>query len=236
MIRLTQQGFIAYMDEDKKELALLNSGVGHIKSDENFKAQGYIRMHHFFFSKMFFDLPLPCKKIALILASRFDGSATSSVKLNFKSKKNPEMFVYWKKILKVNRLAHIKTAINKLKVFFSAIELSNNTFEFNLNTLSLPLITGADKFFRFTQAQLKQTETIVKESVKEGVSFRQKDIQEICEATCGYNMYIRRRTIKELCKYNRSHVKNLLGYTKSVMKRVMEEIANKRGLNRYQNC
>ena len=40
--RLVEQGYFAYLDEDKTKLAILNSGAGHIKSDDYFKSKGYI--------------------------------------------------------------------------------------------------------------------------------------------------------------------------------------------------
>lgn len=221
--RLIKQGFFAYMDEDETILAIVNSGSGHMKSDRYFKSKGYITLHHFFFTKKFFDLSLRAKKLVLIIINRLNNSSVKSVNLNFKSQKNPETFQYYCKILKVNRLAHINYALDELKPFLHIIKLKYNTVQFKLNTLSKAILTGADKLFNFTQAQLLRTEKMIEEANKENFTFKPKDICEICEAICSYNINIGRRAIKELCKFNRNNVKNFLAYTKSIVDRLETE-------------
>lgn len=218
--RLIDLGYFAYLDKEKTELAILNSGNGHIKSDENYKSEGYITMHHCFFNKIFFDLSLRAKKLALIVMCRLNNSYIKEININFKSKKNPESFKYFCETLKVNRLAHIKYTINELKSLFHVVELANNTFRFSLNGISKAIISGTDKLFNFTQEQLSKTEKMIKEANKKNLSFKPKQIQEICEAVCGYNMSIGRKVIKELCKRKRINVKNLLGYTKGILARL----------------
>lgn len=215
--RLIEQGFITYMDPEETEIAVLNSGAGHIRSEEHYKSSGYMTLHHLFFNKEFFDLSLPAKKIALIVLPRLDNSPTKHANLNFKSKKNPESFHKWCKILKVNRFAHMKYALNELKSVFNISELNHNTFRFSLNEISKPIVTGTDKLFNFTQVQLGKTEKMLTECNKKNLSFKPNQIKEICEALCGYNMNFGRKVIKELCKTNRDNVKNFLGYTKSII-------------------
>ena len=96
--RLIEQGFLEYMDEEKTVLAVMNSGSGHMKSDEYFKSKGYITLHHFFFTKAFFDLPLKSKKLMLIIICRLNNSPSRSININFKSQKNPETYLYFCKI------------------------------------------------------------------------------------------------------------------------------------------
>lgn len=223
--RLVDMGFFHH-DAENKELWIINSGNGHIKSDE-FKNKGYLRLHHFFFSKVFYNLSLVAKKIALIVVSRLNGDVLDPEKLNFKSKKNPETFAYYKKILKVNRLAHIKAAIKELKAvgLFTISELEHNTVQFALNTISRALVVGTDKLFSFTQEQLKKTEKILKEVNKGVVSFSEQIIKEVCEAIKDCGMELGRKVCKELCKSDRSDVRNFLGYTKSIVARLAHATA-----------
>lgn len=221
--RLIELGYFSYIDEAKTKLIIPNSGVGHIKSDGIYKSSGYITLHHCFFNKVFFDLSLRAKKMALILVCRLNNCSVKEINMNFKSKKNPENFKYFCKTLKVNRLAHIKYAIEELKVLFNIVELDNNTFRFSLNTISKAIVSGADKLFNFTQAQLSKTEKMVKESNKKNLNFKPKHLQEICEAVAGYSMSLGRKVIKELCKHDRSDVKNLLGYTQGILERFRTE-------------
>lgn len=218
--RLIEQGFLAFIDEDKTTLVILNTGVGHIKSDEYFKSDGYITMHHFFFSKIFFDLPLPAKKLALLMVSRLNGDAINSQKINFKSKKNPETFTEFAKMLKINRLAHIKTILNELKCLFDIVELSNNTFTYGLNKISKALITGTDKLWNFTQEQVKKTEKILREVNTKGINFKDIHIKEITEAIKDNTMAFNRKVLKELCKNNRGNVKRMIGYVKGICNRL----------------
>lgn len=221
--RLIALGYFDYLDKEKTKLVILNSGIGHIKSNEYYKSKGYITMHHCFFNKVFFDLSLRAKKLALILTCRLNNSSIKEININFKSKKNPENFEYFCKVLKVNRLAHIRYTIKELKALFNIVELDNNTVRFSLNGISKAIISGTDKLFNFTQEQLKKTEKMLKEANKKNLSFKPKQVQEICEAVCGYNMSIGRKVIKELCKRSRTKVKNLLGYTQGILSRFIAE-------------
>ena len=144
--RLIEQGFFDYLDEEKTKLAILNSGSGHIKSDKYFKSKGYITLHHFFFSKKFFDLKLRSKKLALLVICRLNNCSVKTVKINFKSMKNPETFDYYCKVLKVKRLAFINYILEELKPLLNIVKLSNNTVQFSLNTISKAIITGADSY------------------------------------------------------------------------------------------
>lgn len=218
--RLIKQGYFAYLDEEKTKLAILNSGSGHIKSDEYFKSKGYITLHHLFFSKKFFDLRLCTKKLALIAMCRLNNCSVKTVNINFKSMKNPESFDYYCKTLKINRLAHINYILEELKPLLHIVKLSNNTVQFSLNTISKAVLSGTDKLFSFTQAQLSKTEKMLKEVNKKNLNFKPKQVKEICEAICGYNMSLGRRVLKELCKCNRSEVKNFIGYTQSILQRI----------------
>ena len=218
--RLVEQGFFAYLDEEKTKLAIINSGSGHIKSDEHFKSKGYITLHHCLFSRTFFDISLRTKKLALLVMCRLNNCSVKPVNLNFKSMKNPESFEYYCKTLKINRLAHINYILDELKSLFHIVKLSNNTVQFSLNTVSKAILSGTDKLFRFTQVQLSKTEKMLKEVNKNNLNFKPQQVQEICEAICGYNMSLGRRVLKELCKCNRSGVKNFLGYTQSILKRI----------------
>lgn len=85
--RLHEQKSIGYLDQEKTKLVIFNFTCSHMKSDEFFKSDGYIRLHHFFFSKKFYDVSLRSKRLAFILASRLNNNPTKDVKLNFKSKK-----------------------------------------------------------------------------------------------------------------------------------------------------
>lgn len=221
--RLTEQGYFDYLDEDKTKLAILNSGAGHIKSDKYFKSQGYITLHHFLFSKKFFDMKLRTKKLALLVICRLNNCSVKTVKINFKSMKNPETFDYYCKVLKINRLAHINYIVDELKPLFHITKLSNNTVQFSLNTISKAIITGTDKLFNFTQVQLSKTEKMLKEVNKNNFNFKPKQVKEICEAICNYNMSLGRRVLKELCKCERTGVKNFIGYTKSILDRIILE-------------
>lgn len=221
--RLIEQGFFAYLDEDKTTLVILNSGSGHIKSDLYFKSNGYITLHHFFFTETFFDLTLKSKKLALIIICRLNNCSVKTVNINFKSLKNPETFKYYCKILKVNRLAHIEYSLNELKSLLHIIKLKNNTVRFSLNSLSKAIITGTDKLFSFTQEQLAKTEKMIKEINKENLNFKPNQVCEICEAICNHNMDLGRKAIKELCKCSRSDIKNFLGYTKAIIKRLQTQ-------------
>lgn len=224
--RLVKMGLFHY-DKSSKELWILNSGTGHMKSDENFSNKGYITLHHFFFQRIFYDLPLIEKKIALIAASRLNGDVLDPENINFKSKKNPETFEYYKRVLKVNRLAHIKNAIRHLKEvgLFTISELANNTVQFALNTISKALVTGTDKLFNFTQVQLKKTEKMLKETSNGTVSFKEPHIKAICEVIKDYSMEFGRKVCRELCKNDRGHIRNLLGYTKSIVARLQHSPA-----------
>lgn len=221
--RLVEQGYFAYLDEEKTKLAILNSGAGHIKSDEHFKSKGYITLHHFFFSRKFFDLTLRAKKLALIVICRLNNCSVKTVKINFKSVKNSETFEYYCKVLKINRLAHINYILDELKPLLHIVKLSNNTVQFSLNTISKAIITGTDKLFNFTQVQLSKTEKMLKEVNKNNLNFKPKQVREICEAISSYNMSLGRRVLKELCKTDRSDVKNFVGYTKSILERISLE-------------
>ena len=218
--RLIEQGFFAYLDEDKTKLVILNSGSGHIKSDRHFKSKGYITLHHFFFTESFFNLSLKAKKLCLIIICRLNNSSVKSVNINFKSLKNSDTFKYYCKILKVNRFAHIKYVINELKSLLHIVKLSNNTVRFSLNHLSKAIITGADKLFTFTQAQLIRTEKLITKNNIRNLNFKPKHVCDICEAICDCNIDLCKKTIKELCKYNRDNVKNFLAYTKSIVTRL----------------
>lgn len=224
--RLVEMGLFHY-DKSNKELWILNSGTGHLKSDENFSNKGYITLHHFFFQRIFYDLPLVEKKVALIAALRLSGDVLDPENINFKSKKNPETFEYYKRVLKVNRLAHIKKAIRHLKEvgIFTISELANNTVQFALNTISKALVTGTDKLFNFTQVQLKKTEKMLKESNKGIVAFKEQHIKAVCEVIKDYSMEFGRKVCKELCKTDRGNVRNLLGYTKSIVARLQHSPA-----------
>lgn len=218
--RLISQGFIDYLDEEKTVLIVINSGSGHIKSDKYFKSKGYITLHHFFFNNKFFNLSLRAIKLALIVVARLNNCSVKTIKLNFKSRKNPESFSYYCKTLKVNRLAHIRYALEELKPLLHISELANNTVEFSLNTISKAVFTRTDKLFKFTQVQLAKTEKMLKEANKKNLDFKPNQVREICEAICGYNMNIGRKTLKELCKCSRTNVKNIFGYTKSILHRL----------------
>lgn len=218
--RLIDQGFIAYLDEEKTILVVLNSGAGHMPSEGYFKSRGYITLHHLFFDKAFFKLRLRTMKIAIIVLSRLNNCADKSVKLNFKSKKNPESFPYYCRILKVNRLAHIRYAIEELKPLFHIVELDHNTVEFKLNTISKPTFPRTSKLFKFTKDQLSRVEVLIKESNKYNLDFKVNQVEEICAAICSYPILIKMRTIKELCKNSRNDVRNIFGYTKSIAERL----------------
>lgn len=218
--RLIEQGYLDYLDEEKTKLAILNSGSGHIRSDKYFKSKGYIALHHIFFSKKFFDLSLRSKKVSLLVICRLNNCAVKTVKINFKSIKNPETFEYYCETLKINRLAHINYILDELKPLFHIVRLSNNTVQFSLNTISKAILSGTDKLFNFTQMQLSKTEKMLKEVNKKNLNFKPKQVKEICEAICGYNMSLGRRVLKELCKCERTEVKNFLGYTQSILKRL----------------
>lgn len=231
--RLIEVGFIEYNEEDKT-LIVLNSGIAHNPSEDlGYKSMGYITLHHFFFEKVFFDLTLSAKKLALIVCSRLNGEPTKSIKINFKSIKNPETFPKWKKTFKVTRLAHIKSIVEELKGLFTISILKHNTVAFRLNTLSRALVTGTDKFFKFTQKQQEQTEKIFEEENKNGFSFSLNDIKAVCEATCNYTMEVRRRTIKELCKNSRKNVKNIFGYAKKLIARISRGLSYKDYIDIY---
>lgn len=219
--RLIDLGYFAYLDDSKTKLIILNSGSGHIKSDKYFKGKGYITLHYFFFNKIFFNLSLSAKKLALIIVCRLNNCSVKTVNLNFKSKKNPNTFNYYCKILKINRLAHIKYILEELKPLFSVVSLHNNTVKFSLNTISKTILTSADKLFNFTQAQLLKTEKLLKEVNKNNLNFKPNQVKEICEAICNYNMNINRKVLKELCKQSRGKIKNFLGYTKGILNRVI---------------
>lgn len=221
--RLIDLGYFEYLDKEKTKLVISNSGIGHIKSDDYYKSKGYITMHHCFFNKIFFDLSLRAQKLALIVMCRLNNSYTKEININFKSKKNPKSFEYFCKVLKVNRLAHIKYTIKELRTLFNIIELDNNTVRFSLNTISKAVISGTDKLFNFTQEQLSKTEKMIKEANKKNLSFQPKQVQEICEAVCGYNMSLGRKVIKELCKRSRANVENLLGYTQGILSRYIRQ-------------
>lgn len=119
--------------------------------------------------------------------------------------------------MKINKFAHIAPLIDELKPFFNICELDNNTYRFSLNTVSKALVTKKDKFFRFTQARLSKIEEIATQENKKQISLVPEDIQYICEALNGYNLYFARKVIREICKTCRDNVKNFLGYTKSIM-------------------
>lgn len=219
--RLISQGFLAYLDEEKNILAILNSGSGHIPNDENYKSDGYIYLHHFFFNRIFYKLTLPAKKLALYFASRLDGDAAREpYPINFKSKKDPESFPKWCKTLKVNRLAHIKSIIKELKGLFNIIELKHNTIKITLNTISKACITGTDKLWNFTQDQVKKTEKILKEVNTKNFKFRYKDILEITEAIKENTMEFNRKVLKELCKNSRKDVIRMIGYVGGISSRL----------------
>lgn len=224
--RLMDMGLVHH-DKIKKELWILNSGVGHIKGDANFRNKGYITLHHFFFERIFYNLPLVEKKIAIIATLRLNGDVLDPENINFKSKKNPETFSYYKKVLKVNRLAHIRKAVRNLKKvgLFTISELENNTVQFALNTISKALVVGTDKLFSFTQEQLKRTTKMLKEASKGVVSFKEPHIKAICEVIKDYSMEFGRKVCKELCKNDRGNIRNLLGYTKSIVARLQHSPA-----------
>lgn len=220
--RLAEQDFFAYIEEDK--LAILNSGAGHIKSDDYYKSSGYITLHHFFFNKIFFNLSLRAKKLALYFVSRLNNSVTKKEKVNFKSNKNKETFDYWCKILKVERLAFVKATVKELKGLFNIVELQHNTIQFSLNTLSKAILTKTDKLFNFTQNQLEKIEKLIEKANTKNLDFKEVQIKEICEAlkdnTIRFNMIV----VKEICKNSRKHVKNMLGYAKNISKRLKLEM------------
>lgn len=216
--RILRQGMVDYNAQG--DLLILNSGSGHIKSDENFKSKGYIDLHHFFFNKTFFDLSIGAKRMALILACRLNNNPSKNININFKCKGIDENFEYFSRILKVERLAHIKYFLEELKPFFNISKLKYNTYNFSLNTISKPIVTGTDKLFTFTQEQLEKTEKMVKEANKRNLNFKPKHIRQICEVVCNYNMSFGRKVIKELCKSSRDNVKNFFGYTKAILVRL----------------
>ena len=65
---------------------------------------------------------------------------------------------------------------------------------------------------------------MLKEVNKNNFNFKPKQVREICEAICGYNMSLGRRVLKELCKCERNNVKNFVGYTKSILERLVLEV------------
>lgn len=224
--RLIEMGLVHH-DKVKKELWILNSGTGHIEGDKYRKNKGYIKLHHFFFERIFYYLPLVEKKIALLAALRLNGDALDPENINFKSKKNPETFEYYKRVLKVNRLAHIKTAIRHLKEvgLFTISELENNTVQFALNTISKALVVGTDKLFSFTQDQLTKTTKMLKEANKGVVSFQEQHIKAVCEVIKDFSMEFGRKVCRELCKNNRGNIRNILGYTKGIVARLQHSPA-----------
>ena len=223
--RLFEQGFIDYLDEEKTTLIVLNSGAGHIPSDYHFKNRGYITLHKLFFEQQFFKLTLKAMKLGIMALSRLNNCANEPVRINFKSKKNPESFTKHCKTLKVNRLAHMRSAIDELRPLFHISELDNNTVEFRLNSVSKAVLTPTNKLFKFTKDQLAKTEKMLEEANKKHLKFKTTQVEEICEAICGYSMLIGRKTLKELCKQTRTDVKNMLGYTKRILNRVNSEVA-----------
>ena len=223
--RLFEQGFIDYLDEEKTTLIVLNSGAGHIPSDYHFKNRGYITLHKLFFEEKFFKLTLKAMKLAIMALSRLNNCAIEPVKVNFKSKKNPESFVKHCKTLKVNRLAHIRSAIEELRELFHISELDNNTVVFRLNTVSKAVLSSKNKLFKFTKDQLAKTEKMLEEANKKHLKFKTTQVEEICEAICGYTMIVGRKTLKELCKRERTDIKNMFGYTKSILERLTSSVA-----------
>lgn len=202
-------------------LVITNTGVGHNSSDEHFKSKGYVKLHHFIFSNVFYKLSIRAIRVVLMVLSRLNNSPVKREKFNFKSKKNPRTFKQWCKVLKVNRLAHIRYVIEELKAVFNIVELANNTFEFSLNTLSSAVFSKTEKLFRYTQEHLSKTKKMLLEANKKNIAFKPDQISQITEAICGYTMEVGRRVIRELCKTDRSNVKNLLGYTKGIIARLV---------------
>lgn len=153
--RLVDIGFF-YYNKDTKKLLIMSSGSGHIKNHEHFKNKGYIRLHHFFFNRIFYRLSLVAKKIALIVVIRINSDSLDPENINFKSDKKPEIFEYYKRVLKINRLAHIKNAVHHIKEvgLFNISELEDNTIQFTFNTVSGALVVGTDKLVDFTLEQL----------------------------------------------------------------------------------
>lgn len=225
--RLLEMGFFHH-DQENKELWILNSGTGHIASDENYSNKGYITMHHFFFNRAFYNLSLVAKKMALMVASRIGGDALNPVKINFLVKRKPKdelnklRYEDYCEIFKTNRPAHIRAAIKELKKvgLFTISELEHGTVQFALNTISKALIVGTDKLFNFTQEQLNKTTKMLKEASKGVVAFKEQHIKQVCEAIKDYSMEFARKVCKELCKTDRGNVRNLLGYTKSIVERL----------------
>lgn len=220
--RLHEQNVIGYMDEKETRLAIFNFTCAHIKSDMDFKSDGYVTIPHYFFTEKFYSTSLRAKRLAFILTSRLNGNPSKDVNLNFKSEKNPETYFKWCEDLKINRFAHIAPLLDELKPFFKIYELENNTYKFYLNDISRELVTDTDKLFRFTQVKLGQITKIFVEENKKRISLMTDDIKYVCEALRGENLCFARRVIKELCKTSRDNVNNFLGYTKAIMERLSD--------------
>lgn len=218
--RLIELNFFDFIDD---KLVILNSGSGHIKSDKYYKSKGYITLHHFFFNKVFFNLSLRAKKLALYFVSRLNNSVTKKEKVNFKSMKNTDTFDYWCKVLKVDRLAFIKSTLQELKGLFTISELEHNTIQFSLNTLTKAVLTGTDKLFNFTQEQLSKVKRLIDEVNDKNLDFKEKQVKEITEALKDNTMKFNKKVIKELCRNSRKHIKNILGYTQNIATRLRAE-------------
>ena len=223
---LEQKGLIQLLPvinelgEESMDLIVLLNDSGHIESDEFFKSKGYIKMHHCFFQKVFYKLSLRAKKLAMIFFYRLNNDPSAKGKINFKSKKNPNVFIEFCKTLGVNRLAHIKQTIEELRVLFSISELDHNTFVFSLKEISKSIVKGRDKLYRFTKKQLDNTKLMIQRGNIRNWTFKNRHIEEICEAVCGYNMSFAQKIVNEVCLSDRRDVKHMISYVKSIIRRV----------------
>lgn len=207
-------------------LTINHTGLGHIH-DDFFKGDGYVNLRLFLFKEVFFKLPLRCKKLVLLLMARVGNDKDKSVKFNFKSKKDSDTFAYYCRILKVNRLAHIKQAVRTLSKLFYTKELAHNTFEFKFNEVGELLLKAEKSFFKFTQKQLDKVKSLFDRFNGQGFLFRKDQLEAVTDVVKNCGWELREKVVKELCKADRNdpgnQVENMYGYAKSLLVRLSVE-------------